>query len=735
MEYLAHSQKDGFPPQSYTKHVADVKQMATDNARSAARYASRDAALLVSCAELTAEYHDLGKLDPLNQDALHEEDKHSPLPINHVDAGASLMKRIDGDAALAAITVYSHHHGLPDWPDEQNRNKNCFRDHDYETRTRTDGELDELQSLHAKLTGQDFRARAFPPANGDGQVLTRMQLSCLSDADHTDTAIHYGKYPRDQKAPLLRAQERLDLLDAHIKSLVGSDERSRLRSQMYWECRNAAVADGIAACDSPVGSGKTTAVMAHLLHQAIAREARRIFVVLPFTNIISQSVDIYRDILTLPGEDPTEVVAELHHRADFDDEMARAFNAQWRAPIVVTTAVAFFETLASNRPSTLRRYHELPGSVIFVDEAHAALPVKLLPVAWRWMQILAEEWSCYWVLASGSLVRFWTIEGLCEKERAVPQIVSDGLRQELAGYEQRRIRFSYLPKALSRAELVSKVNEAPGPRLLIMNTVQNAAVLAEDFRCACGQSENALLHERRILHLSTALSAEDRERVLKEVKSRLKEKSDTDWILVATSCVEAGVDFSFRSGFREIASLLSLLQTAGRINRGGNDSDAEIQSFSMQDDSMLTKNPSVENAAHVLTRFFQRRIPITPELSTRSIRDELNRANVSNAVTALMKAEKTGSFETVEKLFRVIESETALVVADAELKNKLRYGQCDWKEIQRKGISVHLKERERRLLPELVPGIYDWNLRYNDFLGIMAGRLDCLKVANDFLAY
>lgn len=733
MDWLAHSARDGFPPQSYLEHVESVANMASENAGSAAQYAKRDAALLRLCAEQSAIFHDLGKLDPLNQEALHKDGKQRSLPVNHVDAGAALLKSANGGADLDAIIVYSHHHGLPNLADEWIREKNSFRDQNCETRQRTDTELEELKAKHAELTGRAVKPAALQPAEGDPCILTRMQLSCLSDADHMDTAMHYGKYPSDRSAPALRAEERLEQLDAYIQTLGGSGERNRLRSDMYWACRDADVTDGIAACDSPVGSGKTTAVMAHLLHQAIKRQARRIFVVLPYTNIITQSVQRYREILTLPGENAADVVAELHHRADFESEDARAFNAQWRAPIVVTTAVAFFETLASNRPAGLRRLHELPGSVIFVDEAHAALPVKLLPLAWRWMQILADEWSCYWVMASGSLVKFWTIEELRERERAVPQIVNDNLRAQLAAYEQQRISFPYESKPLSRAELAVRVNSAPGPRLLIMNTVQSAAVIAEDLRIASGQEQETPLQERRILHISTALCADDRERVLAEVTRRLKtEPSYTDWTLVATSCVEAGVDFSFRSGFREIASLLSLLQAAGRINRGGAESDAAILSFTMQDDPMLTRNPAVKNSADVLKRLFDRGRTISPALSTASIQAELYRGDIST-VQALLKAEKKCAFETVASKFRVIENETVLVIADEKLKNKIRYGQCDWREIQRKGVSLYLSKNERLSLPLLAEGLYDWNLGYNDFLGVMVGKLASKRAANEFL--
>jgi len=122
-------------------------------------------------------------------------------------------------------------------------------------------------------------------------------------------------------------------------------------------------------CEAPVGTGKTTAVMAHLLRAAQERGLRHIFVVLPFTNIIRQAVKVYRNALVLDGENPEEVVAELHHLADFEAVETRHMAALWRAPIIVTTAVQFFETLAGNHPARLRKLHELPGSAVFVTKS------------------------------------------------------------------------------------------------------------------------------------------------------------------------------------------------------------------------------------------------------------------------------------------------------------------------------------------------------------------------------
>ena len=460
-----------------------------------------------------------------------------------------------------------------------------------------------------------------------------------------------------------------------------------------------------------------------LLQQASQRNSRRIFVVLPYTSIIQQSVDIYRKALVLPEENPEEVVAELHSRADFQDFDTRYLTSLWRAPIIVTTAVAFFETLSSCQPSALRRLHELPGSVIFVDEAHNALPIKLLPLAWRWLNVLADEWSCYWVLASGSLVCYWELDRLKEIGMAQPKVtelVRYDLRNQLMAYEQNRIAFLNKESPVSRRDLIEWVANSPGPRLLILNTVQSAAVIASDMAQKYGRG--------CVEHLSTALTPEDRSKTIKRIKQRLKDTSDRDWTLVATSCVEAGVDFSFRTGFREMSSLLSLLQAAGRVNRHGQLKDAEMWSFSLQDDSMLSQNKSLECSADVLKDYFARKIPITPELSTRSMHDEIIRDDSCiKTIKQLMEQENVMQFRTVDREFEVIDADTIPAVVNLSLAEEIAHGRSDWKTLQRQSVSIRRDKIKRWNLKEIAPGVYRWTLGYNDFLGYMSGVINTGK--------
>jgi len=713
---LAHSARKKYPPQTYEAHVRGVCERAGKYAAEAECYSVKANGILSAIVRDSALLHDLGKLEERNQSVLREQSRRRRhLPVDHTDAGSAALQKMG--SGCAAMLVYSHHQGLPDLSTEfAARGCSIFRNGNAEVRAETDAALPALLRQHEALFPRkpNKEVQAY---DGDPAVFLRMALSCLADADHGDTAAAFGQ--TEKAMPELRPQERLAALDHYVSKFGETDERSSLRRELYQSCRSAEAHSGFSVCGSPVGSGKTTAVMAHLLEQACKRNARRIFVVLPYTSIIRQSVDIYRKALVLPGETPEDVVAELHSRADFEDIETRYLTALWRAPIVVTTAVAFFETLSSHNPAALRRLHELPGSLIFVDEAHSALPLRLLPLAWHWMNVLSDEWSCYWVLASGSLVRYWELQplfGLSMPRPEIAELVRPDLQRELSRYESNRITFRWREKPIGRKELAEWVQEALGPRLLILNTVQSAAVIAADMAAEFGQTH--------VEHLSTALTPEDRGNTIDRIRRRLADPDDADWTLVATSCVEAGVDFSFRTGFREISSLLSLLQAAGRVNRHGRNTEAVMWSFSLQDDSMLPKNPALDVSAAVLRSYFQKRLPITPELSTRSMQDELVRDDsCMSAICDFAELEAAQQFRTLAQKFRVIDQKTVLAVPDDSMASAIAEGRASWQELQRHAVSVRKEKIVLWHLREIADGIYQWTLGYDSFLGYMHGVL------------
>lgn len=647
---LAHSAPwHGGRAQPYAEHVSAVTKGAVGRAREMLQYASDRHAGLAEVVEAAAAYHDLGKLDPDIQSQL-AKGRGASLCWDHIDAGVAHLMAAGAEAA--AWLVRAHHapglpakaeHFDPDGLGRQLRGRRNDDDHPDRHNAqiaRTDADLLRMLAVHTAVA----EPSKVPAARLRHGLATRLALSCLVDADHEDTAFaDTGRRPPEPAKP--RWCERLARLDRYVASLPPASnlERARQRAAFYAACRHCDIDEPLVACEGPVGIGKTTAVVAYILARAIAteRKLRRIVVVAPYTNIISQTAARLREALTLPGEDPEEVVAEHHHRADFSAIDARELAVLWLAPVVVTTAVQFFETLGANSPAALRKLNALPGSAVFLDEAHAALPAGLWPQNWRWLTELIRDWSCRFVFASGSLARFWENSDIIDPPTKLPELLSGDLRQSVLGAERRRIAYCLAPRFPDVARLAAFAAGKRGPRLVILNTVQSAAVLAREMRQAG--------HD--VLHLSTALTPRDRERILENVTSRL-DNGDADWTLVATSCVEAGVDLSFRTVLRERFSAASLIQVGGRVNRHG-EGEGSVFDFLIDPGGGITGHPAAKGPSTVLARLlntgaFEREDPAA--IVTKAMAEEIGDAGMGarNGIKdRLVEAERCADYPGV----------------------------------------------------------------------------------------
>ena len=228
--------------------------------------------------------------------------------------------------------------------------------------------------------------------------------------------------------------------------------------------------------------------------------------------------------------------------------------------------------------------------------------------------------------------------------------------------------------------------------------------------------------------LPTALTPRDRQVTLERVKVRLRQPNHRDWTLVATSCIEAGVDLSFRTGFRERCSLTRLLQTAGRVNRSTEHEFADMWDIQLRHDHLLRPHPAFEASARVLGELFVEH-KVSPDFCTEALRREITQEGMPKKKKDIDIAERNADFPTVEQLFRVIDSDTVTAVVDEALVLKLEaYVQITREELQSASVQIwHSKEQQfgiERL--ERVRGYEDlrkWTLAYDTFLGYMAGVL------------
>ena len=386
MEFYAHSteQKDRSDWQRLGDHLLGVGDRAAQHAQCFGGQ---------SLARASGQLHDLGKYTDKFQARLAGD----PARVDHATWGARIAcERYGSLGTLLAYGIAGHHAGLADGrPGHEGQSRPSLRERlseDYRAR-----ELPPLLSawewelaLPAKLTlPEGFACHPHPERRPfQLSLLARMVFSCLVDADFTDTDDFYrhleGRPSRAQETSIQPTLMQLrDRLDLHLAGLPRDGSVNSLRARILREVRaKAAMRPGLFSLTVPTGGGKTLASLAFALDHALAQGLRRVIYVIPFTSIVEQTVQVFRHALGVQDRD--DVVLE-HHSAFFDDpnkalqaiEKRKLAMENWDAPILVTTAVQFFESLFADRPSRCRKLHNIAGSVVVLDETQT-LPHALL---------------------------------------------------------------------------------------------------------------------------------------------------------------------------------------------------------------------------------------------------------------------------------------------------------------------------------------------------------------------
>ena len=372
--FLAHITEDG-RKQTVLQHLESTVQRCSTSAR---------AFCAAEQGELAGLAHDLGKYSNGFQNRL----LHDGRKVDHATAGAFECFKLG--QPYAAFAVAGHHSGLPDGgsqtdpPDSSSffgRMNRAFQ-----------GRLPEYAAWQSELT---LPTPPLPNAiepQMEGMFFTRMLFSCLVDADYSDTAEFMANSPH-MAYPNISMDTLMQRLQNYISGwFPPKGELNTQRCSILEQCiqKGERRAPGLYTLTVPTGGGKTVASLAFALSQAKAQGLSRIIYVIPYTSIIEQTAQKFREIL---GED---YVLEHHSGVlyDMDQEatpessrLARATET-WDMPVIVTTAVQFFESLFSCRPSQCRKLHNIAQSVIVFDEAQMLPLPYLRPCVWSITQLV-----------------------------------------------------------------------------------------------------------------------------------------------------------------------------------------------------------------------------------------------------------------------------------------------------------------------------------------------------------
>lgn len=568
LSYYAHSAQDELGNLLPYEHWQTLQNHASNVGNLAATFAQIFGADEI--ARYTGQLHDLGKYSEAFNHRLHGGPS-----VDHATAGAKIAVERWGNVIgkLMAFCIAGHHAGLANGSGEGDNRRTLKQRLALQFGTDIPA-LDNLWQQEIKLS-QNLSA---PPLKADTHhpffsyaFFTRMLYSCLVDADYLDTEAFYLKL--ENKASERGGYPDLNALQYNFNQFINAFRRriAEAPEQTEAEKRNAALnrlrgeildhaveqavqAQGLFTLTVPTGGGKTFTSMAFALEHAKRHDMRRVIYVIPFTSIIEQNAAEFRKAFGELGEQ-----AVLEHHSTFDDDKLqneatkdklRLASENWDAPIVVTTAVQFFESLFADRSSRCRKLHNIAGSVIILDEAQM-LPLNLLLPIMQAIKELAQNYRCSVVMCTATQPAVQAENGFYRGFENVREIAP----KPTALFDKLRRTTVQHIGTQTDADLLAKLGEHP-QMLVIVNNRRHARSLYDQAKNLDGT-----------FHLTTLMCAKHRRQKLDEIRGRLKNGEPCR--VIATSLIEAGVDVDFPLVMRAEAGLDSVAQAAGRCNREG----------------------------------------------------------------------------------------------------------------------------------------------------------------------
>ncbi len=537
-------------PHRLSDHLMGTADLAEEFARVFASESwARACALIHDVGKGTLKWQKYIRLKSGYSDDNHQVESNAGKE-EHSIYGAKFAEELLGKGVgrILSYCIAGHHAGLADWLGDQGslayRLQNC------DTST-----IPEKFRNIVKTIKPLKPPRAFNHKGLDIALWIRMLFSCLVDADYLDTESYMEPDKSKSRASYKSLKEMRPIFDEHIKKktdVAQQDKRSPVylaRQQVLSDCLAAAhLEPGLFSLTVPTGGGKTLSSLAFALEHAEQHEKRRVIYVIPYTSIIEQNADVFREAL---GKDQV-----VEHHSNLDDNVStdesRLAAETWDAPVIVTTTVQFFESLFAAKPGRCRKLHNIANSIVILDEAQL-VPVEFLAPILEVLRLLCDQYGVTVVFCTATQPAFEAREGFKGLPvGSIREIISDVSKL----YEiLKRVKVDTVDTKTPRAWEEIAVEISQLDRVLCV--VSDRKSCRELFK----------LMPEGTYHLSALMCAQHRSDLIKKIKSSLQQSGSVR--VISTQLVEAGVDIDFPVVYRAMAGLDSIAQAAGRCNREG----------------------------------------------------------------------------------------------------------------------------------------------------------------------
>lgn len=368
------------------------------------------------------------------------------------------------------------------------------------------------------------------------------------------------------------------------KTVTKIEDINDLRLQMLQEANNNLMKSLKETPDNkvfflkmPTGGGKTNTSMKLALDIISNTTANRIIYSMPFINIIEQNYDTICNNYGL-NEDYSQVrkiytgTETIFKNKNDEFKSKIILNDQFfNYPVICTTFVSLFNSLLKNNKNNKYMLNSLSNSVIILDEIQS-LPLKNWNSLYYLINELSINYNTYFIIMSATLPEFddLKLDKSSQISYSTCNLINNPMNyfnhhlfdrtkicdiQDLYLKDEENFINYYIEKIKENFKIGYKKG------LIVLNTIKSSRKVYE----LLFEYKNELNFDIDLLN-SSLLST--RKNMIINKINNLK-NMDSNYILVSTQSIEAGVDVSFDFVFRDFANLDSIEQVRGRCNRSG----------------------------------------------------------------------------------------------------------------------------------------------------------------------
>ena len=429
--------------------------------------------------------------------------------------------------------------------------------------------LDEIEQISHEIRKNRRKLTGFLKEQDsvNNYVLFQLLFSTLINADKSDASGLMTTRKHEISPVLVDDYRQLEGWNDSDDKM--GDIRNSIYNDVVSHVESLNLQEKIYSLNVPTGTGKTLASfsLALKLRDKIKNQLDfepKIIYSLPFLSVIDQNYSVFENVFkSVYGDIPTtDVLLKHHHLTDvfystdddeFKEDKALFMIEGWNSEIIVTTFIQMFHTMISNRNRSLRKFHNIANSIVILDEVQS-IPHEYWLLLKELLSAMSRYFNTYFIFVTATQPLIFD-----EQKGQISELV-DNKNDYFEQFD--RIELQYYPDPMHiedfKTRIQNEIEANPAKNfLVVLNTITSTRELYKHL------FDNKSDHTE-YYYLSTSITPKERLMRILNIKDK---ENKTRKVIISTQLIEAGVDIDVDIVYRDMATLDSINQVAGRCNR------------------------------------------------------------------------------------------------------------------------------------------------------------------------